>query len=258
VTTVDKSVAILQTLADNGPRVPLARLQHLTEFPKPTLYRMLRTMVDHGWVRQDSVGTYSVGTHLFTMAGRIYRDFALPPAARQILVDLQSEAPETLHVSAFRHGQLFYVEKLEAPHPYQMASRVGKMQALHSSAIGKAVLALLPPAEAQELLDDLELTPITDSTIVDSAQLYASLQDIRERGYAVDDEEDEEGLRAVGTAICDSSGCPTGGVSVVAPSFQMSMCQARTYVPALLRAARQLEDLAYYPDRVSVPATPKA
>jgi IclR family acetate operon transcriptional repressor len=242
MTTVDKAIVVLQRLATDGPRMPLARLQETTQIPKPTLYRMLRSMMSHGLVRQDSAGTYSVGSHVYEIARDVYRHVALPDEARQILIDLQAEAPETLHISSFRHGQLVYVEKLEAPHPYQMASRVGKLQMLHSSAIGKAVLSRLPLVEAKELLDRVELPAITTETIVDPQSLLGLLPEIAEQGYALDDEEDEEGLIAIGSAICDEVGSPIGGISIVAPTFHMTATQAQSYVPALLRAARRLED----------------
>ncbi|WP_406230504.1 IclR family transcriptional regulator [Nocardia sp. NBC_01009] len=243
MTTVDKTFDILEHLANGGPRLALAQLHEMTAIPKPTLYRMLRTMVDHGLVRHDGSGRYSVGRSVFRLAGEVYRQVSVPAAARQVMVDLQTVAPETVHISAFRYGQLVYVEKLEALHPYQMASRVGKLQALHSSAIGKAVLAQLPAEQADALLADHRLEAFTSTTIVDRSQLAAALPEIRAQGYAMDDEEDEDGLRAIGVAFCDGADHPIGGISIVAPSFQMSVEQAHTYAPAVKEAAMRLEEI---------------
>ena len=250
MTTVDKTFLILDKLAETGPRVPLGQLQELTAIPKPTLYRMLRTMVDHGLVRPDSAGRYSVGRQVYRLAAAVYAQRALPPAVRQVMIDLQAVAPETVHVSSFRYGQLVYVEKLDAPHPYQMASRVGRLQALHSSAIGKAILARLSAEEVDALLPDDELDTLTPSTIVDRTQLLAELADIRDDGYGIDDEEDEIGLRAIGAAFCDPSGSPVGGISVVAPLFRMSLSRARGYAPALKKAARRAERILSEADAI--------
>ncbi|WP_051899073.1 IclR family transcriptional regulator [Sciscionella sediminilitoris] len=242
MTTMDKTFLILEKVAANGPRLPLARLQELTEIPKPTLYRMLRTMVEHGLVHNDGSGTYRAGRRLFALAGMAYRQVSVPPETRRIMIELQERVPETVHVSVFRHRQLFYVEKLDAPHPYQMASQVGKSQAVHSSAIGKAVLAQLPAEEAEQLLSEVDLPAITETTIVDRAQLIGALPAIRGDGYALDDEEDEAGLRAIGSAVADETGYPVGGISLVAPSFRMSAAQACEYAPALRTAADRIQD----------------
>ena len=245
MTTVDKSFDILQQVADHGPHVRLASLHQLTGIPKPTLHRMLRTMLQHGLIRQDSVGVYSIGSHLFCLTGQVYARVGMPSEVRQIMIDLQQEVNETIHVSAFQHGQLVYVEKLEASHAFQMISRVGKLQLLHSSAIGKAVLSRLPVPEARSLLDSLDMKRITERTIVDRKVLLDSLAPLRAQGYAVDDEEDENGLRAIGAAICDRTGYPTAGVSIVSPTFKMSLSQAYSCAPMLIQAARAIEDVVH-------------
>ncbi|UNB52058.1 IclR family transcriptional regulator [Mycolicibacterium sp. YH-1] len=243
MTTLDKSFLVLETLAELGPRVPLGTLQKATLLPKATLYRLLRTMVDRGLVRYDTAGRYSIGPQVYRMAGAVYARWAPPPGARAVMVELQRTAPETVHVSSFRHGQLMYVEKLDAPHPYQMSSRVGMAQCLHSSAIGKAILAEIPAERAEVLLGQEALRPVTELTIVDPVRLLSELPAIHAAGYAIDDEEDEEGLRAIGAAFCDDSGTPAGGVSIVAPSFRMSLAQARGYAPALVHAAQQIGEM---------------
>jgi IclR family transcriptional regulator, acetate operon repressor len=240
--TIDKSSTILQCVISYGPRVRLAHLQQLTNIPKPTLHRLLHTMIEHGLIRQDDTGIYSVGSELFRLAHDVYNQFHIPVEARQIMIDLQHEAKETIHLSLFRGGQLVYAEKLEAPHPFQMVSRVGKLQPLHSSAIGKAVLALLPEPEAAQLLAR-SLKRMTEFTIVDPRTLLTSLAAVRIQGFAVDDEEDEAGLRAIGCAICDAQGRPTGGLSIVAPSFQMSLTQAYAYAPLLVEAGRRIAEV---------------
>jgi DNA-binding IclR family transcriptional regulator len=247
MTTIDKSVAILQQVADHGPRLHLAALQQLTNIPKPTLHRTLRTMQEHGLIRQDSAGTYSIGSHLFSLANHVYERVSVPPEVRQVMIDLQNQVRETIHVSAFRRGQLVYVEKLEAPHPFQMMSRVGRFQPLYCSAIGKAVLSQLSDAEARSLLFALDMPVTTDKTVVDPPAILDSLPALRMQGYAVDDEEDEAGLRGIGTSFCDRTGYPTGGVSIVAPAFQMSLSKAYGHVDKLIQATKDIERIMYPP-----------
>lgn len=247
MSTLDKSCNTLQDVAGYGPRLRLARLQELTRIPKPTLHRLLKTMLQHGLIQQEDIGTYSVGSHLFHLARHVYEQVSVPPAARQVMMDLQHHVGETIHISAFRGGRLVYVEKLEAPHPLQMISRIGKFQSLHSSAIGKAVLSVLPQPEAYRLLSRGELRRFAPNTIIDVGRLLDLLPIIRAQGYAIDDEEDEPGLRAIGCAICDRTGAPIGGLSIVAPSFQMSLGQAYGYAPLLTKAAAQIAELMQSP-----------
>ena len=134
--------------------------------------------------------------------------------ARPELVALQEESGATVHLALLDGAEAVYVAKVESAKPYRMASRVGMAMPLHCTAIGKAVLAGMPDAEAAALLGRSRLPARTPNTITDPDRLRTHLREVRERGWSVDDEENEAGVRCVGAAVFDHTDRAIGAVSV--------------------------------------------
>jgi IclR family transcriptional regulator, acetate operon repressor len=154
-------------------------------------------------------------------------------AQRRVLVDLAQKVHLTVHLSVLRNQQLVYVDKLEADTPFKMRSSAGRIQPVHSSAIGKSVLALLDEGQARTILRTAPLERFTSRTVTDVNAVLRQLPTIRSRGWATDDEEDEEGTRAIGAAFVDDDGRPMGGISIVAPTFAASMAELAQHAGAL-------------------------
>lgn len=114
---------------------------------------------------------------------------------------------------------------------------------LHTTAIGKSILARLPAAEARELVAAAGLPRRTPHTLTTPQALEAELEAVRTRGFALDDEENEATIRCIGAAILDARGRPIGGVSVTTVTFLVSRTEIEAYAPALLAATRALAPL---------------
>jgi IclR family acetate operon transcriptional repressor len=121
-----------------------------------------------------------------------------------------------------------------------MASKVGRLSPAHCSAVGKAMLAHLPDRELDEILKQRGLARMTAKTIVTPADLKAELKTIRERGYAIDNEEAEEGGRCVGAAVLGPNGRPVGAISTSAPSFRLTLERVPAVADSVCRAARAI------------------
>lgn len=130
---------------------------------------------------------------------------------------------------------MIYVEKLEGPGSLRMVSRVGGRLALHSSAVGKAYMAALPPEELDALLAGLPMPGFMPATITEPEALRAELERVRRQGYAVDNEENEPGIVCYGIALCGPSGRPVAGVSVSTLRFRQQGDPLERYVAPLLR-----------------------
>jgi IclR family acetate operon transcriptional repressor len=243
VTTIDKASEVLSALGELTPRALLTDLVERTGIPKPTLYRILRILLERGLVEQDSTGLYRVGARVFSLAARAFHGFQVDDAIREVMVDLGSKVHLAVHVSAFRADQLIYLDKLEADTPFYLRSEIGRLQAIHSSAIGKSILAELPVTHARKVLEAHSLATFTPYTVVDIDRILAGLPGVKERGFAVDDEEDELSTRAIGAAFKEPSGAPVGGISIVAPTFHTSMAELEAHVPYLLEAAARIQEL---------------
>jgi IclR family acetate operon transcriptional repressor len=121
-----------------------------------------------------------------------------------------------------------------------MASRIGRRNPAHCTAVGKAMLAHLPEQETDDILRRHGLTRLTANTITTPAELHAELRAIAARGYSVDNEEVEEGVRCVGAAVLDHAGRPIAAISVSAPAFRLPMEKVPALAVSVVKAAQAL------------------
>jgi DNA-binding IclR family transcriptional regulator len=163
------------------------------------------------------------------------RDYAV--IGQLALKGLRTHTNDTIHLALLAGDEAVYIEKLEGNRAYESVSKVGLHLQLHCTAIGKAILAALPDAACDELLQRLPLPRRTPHTLTDLPTLRRELALTRARQFAFDDEENEESVRCVGAAFRDQHDAVVGAVSVSAPVFTMSMEDAIAVAPAVLAAA---------------------
>ena len=132
------------------------------------------------------------------------------------------ETKETVHLAVLDEDQVLYLDKVEGPHALRMPSRVGRRIPTYCTSLGKAMLSCLDDQEVKNIFRDQVLRPCTANTIKTLNQLLADLRMIRKRGYSIDNEEIEIGLRCVGAPIRDYTGAMVGAISVAAPSARLS------------------------------------
>jgi DNA-binding IclR family transcriptional regulator len=240
VKAVERTLSVLEALG--RPR-PLAEIAELAELPKPTVHRILQVLVARGFARDAEDGVYAAGPRVLTVAGEALAELDLAGLARPILGALQRSVGGTVHLALRNGDEAVYVEKIEGDEPYRMASRIGLPLRLHSTGIGKAILAFLPEAERDELLGRLPLETRTPRTLVTVKALRAELERIRARGYAIDDEENETGVRCVAAPLFDHQGRVAGGVSVSSLVYVLSPEDAERIAPEVVRAAGELSQL---------------
>lgn len=233
---IERAMATLESLVALGATASLAEVAARAGVPKATAHRILRTLIALGYARQVGDGMYAPGLRILTLAGQIEDTLDLAAHARRPMRVLQELVPETVHFAVLDGRRAMYVEKLEGGRAFRMASRVGMTIPLHSTAIGKAILAFLDPNERAERLEE-SLEPRTARTITSRARLEDELERVRATGFAIDDEENEEQVRCVGAAVFDHRGATAGAVSVSAPAFAFSLEEAHRLGPAVVGAA---------------------
>ena len=136
-----------------------------------------------------------------------------------------------------------YLHKVDSDKPFEMRSRVGNQLLLHCTAIGKAILAHLPRDEVEQIVTSAGMASRTPATITDVPALHAELAAVRERGYALDDEENEPTVRCIGAVVLDRSGRPRGGVSVSTVTFVVQRDELLGWVPLLQATALRVAEL---------------
>jgi IclR family acetate operon transcriptional repressor len=241
-TSVEKAMRILEALAvPDGPH-RLMDVAQRAAVPRSTAYRVLATLTAEGFAENCGDGRYGVGGRLGGLGAQIVSVVAA--GVRPALCRLQQGAGgNTVHLAVRVGDHAVYLHKVDSDKPYEMRSRVGNQLRLHCTAIGKAILAHLPPQEVDAVVTSAGLPARTPATITDLVALGAELAAVRERGYAVDDEENEATVRCIGAAILDRAGRPKGGVSISTVTFAVDRAELLGYAPLLQATVQGMTDL---------------
>lgn len=226
----EKTLSVLDAL--DGARSRLGDIAERAELPKSTVHRILRRLVERGYARAQGDGVYVLGPRVLTMAGAMLGRLDATKLAAPVLRSLHADVGHTVHFAMLSDDEAVYLEKLVDPGlPYQFASRVGGRIALHCTAIGKSLLA------GMETLPQLDLVRRTPQTLVTLEALSDELERVRERGFAIDDEENERNIRCVGAAARDHTGSATHAISVSALTVELSFDDAVALGPRVVEAA---------------------
>lgn len=238
VQSVDRALDVVEALGDGRPR-GISELAAATGLSVATVHRILTTLSDRGYSVQVDERKYTVGPaalRLADLSRQSLADRALPHARR-----LAAIYGESANVAIRRGNSMVYVAQAPSPHSLRIFAEVGRVVPMHSTAIGKATLAALPGNEATELIATLSLRATTRHTIVSIADLEVELAGIRERGFAIDEEEQELGVRCV-AAVAPGSAAPTVALSVSGPSERFTRQIAEDAGPSVAAAAREFAE----------------
>ncbi|MET9464561.1 IclR family transcriptional regulator [Streptomyces sp. NPDC006544] len=238
---LEKSMRILEAVAAPGGPHRLTDVTAAAEVPKSSTFRILASLIEQGFVRSEGESRYGVGPRLRGLSALVTG--GEPAGIEQILRELQQATGQTVHLALHSGETITYIRKLEGDQPFRTASRIGMRMPLHTTAIGKSVLAHLPDDEAGELLAATGLPRRTPRTLTTRQALDAELDAVRAQGFAVDDEENEATIRCIGAAVLGPGGRPLGGVSVTTVTFLVSREEIETYAAHLRAAAQALAPL---------------
>lgn len=236
VQSLERAFDLLEHMADAGREVPLSELAKLSGLPMPTIYRLVRTMVNRGYVRQEQSRQYALGPRLIRLgetAGKLVGAWARPHLSR--LVD---EIGETANMAMLDGDEIVYVAQIPSKHSMRMFTEVGRRVLPHSTAVGKVLLAQLPERQVTDLLRRTGMPAHTEHTITTPAAFVEQLAAIRDQGYAVDDGEQELGVRCIAVAVPNA---PTmTAISISGPAARVSEARYGEVVPALKGIAAEL------------------
>jgi DNA-binding IclR family transcriptional regulator len=236
VQSVERVIVLLNILGRAGRPLSAGELSEVSSLPRPTVYRLLQTLADHGMVSAAD-HRFVIGPQVLWLAGQRLEQIELRTAGRPILLDLRDHTGETAHLGVLEQGQVVYIDKTEAPGPLRMASAIGKIMPAHSTALGKAMLAHLPAREAGAVLDLWGMPRRTARTITDRRRFFSELASIKARGYAIDNVENEDGVRCVAAPIFDHRGRVAGAVSLSGSTRTVTLARVRRSLGPLVRQA---------------------
>jgi DNA-binding IclR family transcriptional regulator len=247
VQVLDRALAIIDALANSREDASLGELAEKVKLHKSTAHRLASILERHRIVERDAQsGRYRLGLRLFELGSIAMDRFNIRERAHPYLERLVFETNETVHLCALDSGEVLYLDKMEPVRSVRMASRIGRRNPAHCTSVGKAIMAFLPESEVDDILRQHGLQRMTPKTLTTPAALKAELKSIRERGYAIDNEENEEGVRCIGAPVLDHGARPIAAISISAPSFRLTMDLVPAVAATVARIARDLsEELGY-------------
>ncbi len=240
--TVLKALDVLECLAFSTQPLSAPEVAERCGLTRPTTYRLISTLATRGYVASGLDGRYRLGTKMLSLTKRLMEHAQLPQLAHPDLVDLSEEVGESVHLGVLEDTAVLYVDKVESVKAARMYSVVGTRNPIHSTSLGKAILAFLPEAEREMLLGRISYTERTPNTITNRTRLAENLEQIRQRGYSIDDVENEEGIRCLGVPVLGSAGVPIGAISISGPTLRITPDRVAELAPALLETGRRVSE----------------
>lgn len=247
-------MAILQMLSAEGPDLSLGEISATLGLHKSTVHRLIMVLERHKLVERNSDnGRYRLGLKLFELGTKAVSKLDLRGRARPVLERLVLETSETVHLCILDETEVVYLDKVEPARSVRMASSVGRRNPAYCTAVGKAIMAWLPEAQVETIVRKHGLKAMTANTITSFLELKTELAAIRDRGYAIDNEENEEGVRCVACVVRDFSGGPVAAISVSGPAFRVTREKVKSIARPVIAAANTLSvELGFKQSRVAL------
>ncbi len=243
VQSLHRSLDLLEVIAERGGHVALAELAEAVDIPMATVHRLLRTLLERGYVRQRADRRYALGYRLVPLGTAATA--LLGETTRTVLADLVADLGETANLAVLSGHRAEYVAQVPSAYSMRVFTQVGHRVALHCTGVGKAMLAHLDDAAVADVVDVAGLAALTEHTLVTPASLRAALALVRERGYAVDEQEQELGVRCVAVPVLGAG--VAMAVSVSGPLARLTDDVVARAVPALRSAAARITEGAVHP-----------
>ena len=225
VQSIERVSIILDVLSEYPQGLSLGPLSGKTGLNKGTAHRLLSSLVFLDYARQDAeTKKYYLGFKLAELGNRLLSQIDLRTEARPFLMELAERTKETVHLVILDRLEVLYIDKVEAdiqPTGLRMVSMLGSRIPAHCSAVGKVLLAALPEKNVKEMAQKWGLPRRTKNTITDPAKLLAHLRFVKKNGYALDDEENEIGVRCIGAPVRDQQGEVAAAISISVPAIRI-------------------------------------
>lgn len=213
--SVVRAFAIIEYLAEHEDWVSLRTLARELNLVPGTAYRFLTTLKELGYVQQHPEDArYQLTLKFAWVASRALDRTQLRRIAHPHMEQLTAVTNETTHLAVIEDSQIVYIDKVDNFQAMKMRSRIGTRGYLHSTAVGKSMLAHLPQKDRDEILSGMQFPSLTKNTITDPSLFHSQLEEVCKRGYAIDDEENEVGIRCIGVPLFDHAGRLAGAVSI--------------------------------------------
>jgi DNA-binding IclR family transcriptional regulator len=237
--SAERTFKLINAVAEcNGSGLTLTDLAKECGMALSSCHRYVATLQDISVLERDETGQIRLGVALVALAEAYLGHDTLRAAARPYLADLVATSGETCHLGRFAEDHVVYVDKVECDKSVRLVSRIGSTIPLHCSAMGKSILAKLPAAQRDAYIDT-NLERRTDRTLFGD-DLKGEIDRVARQGWALDEQENELGVRCIGTAIVSATGTIVGALSISGPTDRFSSDDCSRIAPDVMAAAKAI------------------
>lgn len=248
LSSVANAIRLTKAFSENEYEMGISALAARLGLAKSTVHRLATTLVEYDMLEQNrETGKYRLGLALFELGTLVRRKMDVMSEAQAQIHALADLTGETVQLAILDHLSVLYIRIRESRQAVRMSTGLGSRAPAHCTSVGKVLLAYQPGDLVKQVIDN-GLPRFTEHTITTPAALVEELASIRQKGYALDDEEMETGLRCVAAPIRDSSGRVTAAISVAAPVQRMTKKMVQSTIPSVVAAADAISRrLGYMP-----------
>ena len=222
VPALERAILILRLLASSPTGQTLTDIGGELEIPKSSAFTLLSTLQYYNMVQRNPDGTFELGMSLFSLGSAAVGRLGIQNFAHPILIQLVEETNLAAHVAVLNTNKIVYINKVESLDAFTISSRLGAQMGVHCTALGKAIMAYLSESERNLILDQLVFMKRTENTITSIIEFQKELSRVRDCRFAIDDEENEVGIRCMAVPVFNHLGKVIAAISISGPEKQLS------------------------------------
>lgn len=242
VNAVAKASQILTYLASNGACNLSTVTRHLG-FPKSTALRLLSTLVSIGFVEQNPIDlTYSISRRFVELGLKVLETYDFVHISRPYMLDLAEKTGETVNLGVLDGIDVVCIDQVSSKHSLRQDQPIGSRVRAHCTSMGKSILAILDDDQIEKTFNGKVFERLTPNTLKNIEDLKKELRIVRNKGYAIDDEEAVKGVRCAGAVISDSSGKPVAALSIAGPAVRISRSKLTEFGQLLAQTTETISE----------------
>ncbi|WP_248909916.1 IclR family transcriptional regulator [Halocatena marina] len=235
IEAVQNTCRIIECLRNSGG-AGVTEISNELDFAKSAVHGHLMTLCDEGYVVKNG-HTYSLSLRFLEISEEVKSEIVDHKIVKEEVMHLAEETGEVVHFGVEEEGRIVYLSKARGEVAVETASRIGSRMPIHSTSLGKAILAEFPAERSRQVIKRHELSKKTSQTITDSKRLQENIKKTHQRGYAIDDEENIRGVRCIGVAVSGPDTDVMGALSISGPSKRMTDERMKTELYELIAQA---------------------
>ena len=248
VQSAERIFQVMEMLAENG-EMGLMEISAALGLHKSTVHRLLMSLIYMGYAKQDeTTQKYTLSCKIVNMAGKILNRMDILQVAKPYLERLSDLSGEAVHLVQREGNHILYIYKIEAKvGTIRMVSHVGMIHPMYCSGVGKAIMATLPEREVKQIWNESVIEKKTDKTVTDYDEMQKLLEEVRKNGYALDDEENEKGVRCIAACLHGYQNEVKYAFSISGPTSRMTRERVMELAVDVKKVQEELSrELGYY------------